>query len=69
MADHKQRLAFSKKEAAQLIGCSAAWLSVRIATGELPSVKIAGRRFISDDALRSFVNGRANRAGDGDVGD
>lgn len=53
------RLAYSRREAAKLIGCSPAWLSQRIANDEIKSRKISGRRFIARDDLLDFIKGRA----------
>lgn len=46
-----QSLAVSRPEAAKLLGISVPTLDRRLRYGELPSVKIGGRRLIPRDAI------------------
>ena len=55
------RVAYSREEAAAMIGASPAWVSQRIADGSLRSTKINGRRFISHSAIVEFVESTAGR--------
>lgn len=51
-----QRLAYPVPEAAALLGVSVSSTWEMIASGELRSVKIAGRRLVPHDVLVQFVN-------------
>ena len=52
-------LAYNVEAAARVSGLSRATLYVQLASGELRSVKRAGRRLILADDLRAFLSGDA----------
>ena len=52
------RLALSTAEAAAAYGVSRAWLYPYVSSGQLPSIKLAGRRLIRVEALELFLRDR-----------
>jgi excisionase family DNA binding protein len=59
---HSERLTFSVKEAAQLLGLSKNSAYQGILTGEIPHIKIGKRILIPRNALERFLNGYENEA-------
>jgi excisionase family DNA binding protein len=51
-------------EAARLLGISKALTWRLSATGELPTVKIAGRRLVEPDSIRDFLDAHRHRKDD-----
>ncbi len=57
-----ERLAYSIREAAQVVGVSERLFAERVRCGEVPSFRIGRRRLIGRDALHHFMNGRRAKA-------
>jgi excisionase family DNA binding protein len=51
----EHRRAYSMAEVAELCGASLPFVKKAVASGEIPSQKIGGRRFVSADALDSIL--------------
>ena len=59
-----EKLLYSPDEAAELLGCSRAWVFELVARKELESVKLGRLRRIPHDALVAYVQGlRASASG------
>jgi excisionase family DNA binding protein len=50
------RVAFSPREVAEMLGIAPSTLYRYINAGEIPSLKVGGRRFISMSAVNAFVD-------------
>lgn len=50
------RLAYSPSDAADILGCSRAFLYTLMVTGELPSCKIGSRRFVRRADLQELLD-------------